>query len=145
MCVNHNPYFLLIMTIFGIEVTDVWNALYYSPSNRNKYNILGVRVSLNLLYEYLLNNLDSNLSPDYVLSKLPFLGPLPRGDGYSCLLYADLFPGGRRYHTFSFLGFQYIEMVETNISYTTVLYITNYVLHILKRYEEKLGDKYNTS
>ena len=61
MWVTHNPYFRLVVTIFGMVLTDVWKAFLYSISNIKKENILGVRVFLDLLAEELLNNPEGSL------------------------------------------------------------------------------------
>ena len=49
-------------------MTDVWKAYRYRLNNRVKDKNLDIRDISNLLDGSIMNNLESNLSPDYMLS-----------------------------------------------------------------------------
>ena len=88
----------------------------------------------------MLNNSESNISPDYVSRNLPILLPLPGGDVDACLLETDLLPGNDRSQSLDRLGLPDIEMLEITRAFTSVSSVTNDDLHTLQRCEEKLGE-----
>ena len=51
----------------------------------------------------------------------------------------DLFPSELSYHTLDCLGVSYINMVEINLSSTSMAFMTNYELHTVNKFKEKLG------
>ena len=69
---------------------------------------------------------------------LTSLGDFQYGRGDDCLLYTDIFPDGGRSQNLDRLGVPHIDMVEITRSSTSVLYMNNYDLHKLNRYEYKL-------
>ena len=77
---------------------------------------------------------DSKFSLYDVSSNLPFWGALSRGYKYVFLLETNLLPDHSRYQTLYWLGVSDIDMVETNISSTSVSYMNSDNLHVLKRY-----------
>ena len=81
-----------------------------------------------------MNNSESNLSPDDLSRNLPFLGPIPGGEGYACLLETEIFPVDRRSQTLDNIGVPEIEMVDITRSSTSVPSGTDDELHALKRY-----------
>ena len=87
-----------------------------------------------------MNKWESNLSTDNVSTNLPFLGPLPGGDGYDCFLETHLLPGDSRPHNLDRLGVPYIEMIDITRAPIIISSMKNDYIHTLKRYEEKLGE-----
>ena len=51
-----------------------------------------------------------------------------------------LLSGDDVYEILDLIGLPCIDMVEINREYTSISYMTNYDIHILKMYKEKLGE-----
>ena len=85
--------------------------------------------------EKILNNSESNISPDSVSRNLPLLGLFIVGGRDACLLETDLLSCGGRYQSFDRLGVPDIDIVDITRVYNSSS-ITNDDLKTLDIYED---------
>ena len=90
-----------------------------------KDKIFIIRAFSNILYEDMLKNLESKFSPNGVPRNLPFLGPLPGGDGDAYLLEVHLLLDNGKSHNVNCIEVPKIDMLGISGSSTSVSSMTN--------------------